>query len=104
MIDNLIKLASHGAGRIVLSQLLAEGLEMYEKTGSKTVELPVSAIKEMFTVIRRLEAQNMVFRQLLGNKGGYTDEELDNAIEEAETQGRHFLESVFEGAKNDDYL
>lgn len=104
MIDNLIKLANHGAGRIALSQLLAEGLEMHEKLGNKTIELPVSAIKEMFNVIRRLEAQNMVFRQLLGNKGGYTDEELDNAIEEAEMQGRHFLESVFEGAKNDDHL
>ena len=99
MIDNLIKLAQHGAGRIALSQLLAEGLEMREKLGDKTIALPASAIKEMFNMIRKLEAQNMVFKQLLRNKGGYTDEELDNAIEEAEMQGRHFLESVFEDMK-----
>lgn len=88
------KLAEHGAGRVVINRLISDGLKEMQKEGKEVVELPIGAIQALLDINRHLEMKVMVYEQLLKDKGGYTDLELEKAILRVKANGFDFIESL----------
>ena len=88
------KLAGHGAGRVVINSLISDGLKEMQKEGKEVIELPIRAIKAILDINRHLEMKVMVYEQLLKDKGGYTDLELEKACLRVRANGLDFIESL----------
>jgi len=92
--DLLEKLAEHGAGRVIINRLISDGLKEMQKEGKEVIELPIEAVQILLDINRHLEMRVMVYEQLLKNKGGYTDLELEEAGSRVKADGFDFIESL----------
>lgn len=88
------KLAEHGAGRVIINRLISDGLKEMQKEGKEAIELPVGVIQALLDINRHLEMKVMVYEQLLKDKGGYTDSELEEACSRVKANGFNFIESL----------
>lgn len=97
--DLLEKLAEHGAGRVIINRLISDGLKEMQREGKEVVELPIGAVQALLDINRHLEMRVMVYEQLLKDKGGYTDLELEKASSRVRADGFDFIESLDLGGR-----
>lgn len=92
--DLLEKLAEHGAGRVIINRLISDGLKEMQREGQEVIKLPIGAIQALLDINRHLEMRVMVYEQLLQDKGGYTDLELEKAKSRVRADGFDFIVSL----------